>query len=70
MIQMTEDGLEVGLRLDEARTRTERLRPLGKAASFVTHQVRISSTKDIDDELVSWVKAAKGGACAAAQPQH
>ncbi len=63
VICVTEDGLEIGLRLGKGMTaamaRNERLIPSRKAPLWVTHRVLIVSAGQIDEEFLSWLKVAR-----------
>jgi len=58
MIQITARGLQVGLGLHKAALKSPRLK-LAKRPKSVTHKVLISKASEIDDELLSWIKAAR-----------
>jgi hypothetical protein len=48
---------DVGINLGEEPT-TERLEAAGSFNRMVTHRVRLTSIKDVDDELVGWLRKA------------
>ena len=53
----TASRIDVGLNLKGART-TDRLENSGSFNTMVSHRVRIASKKDIDKELVTWLRQA------------
>ncbi|MCM2276858.1 MAG: DUF5655 domain-containing protein [Oligoflexia bacterium] len=59
VIRITQKGLEFGLGLARAQANSERLRPSKRSPRWITHRVVISSASDIDDEFLSWLKAAR-----------
>lgn len=57
IVQVTADRMDVGIRLKGAET-TGRLEPAGAWNSMVTHRVRISAPRDINRQLLSWLRRA------------
>lgn len=57
----TADRLDVGINLKDAAPKG-RLEASGSFNAMVTHRVRVSSAKDIDAELIGWLKSAYGAA--------
>ena len=55
--QTTASRIDVGLILKDATT-TERLESASGLNAMFTHRVRVSSIKDIDEQLISWLKQA------------
>ena len=53
----TADRLDVGINL-KGVTAKGRLENAGSFSAMVTHRVRVTSAKDIDAELVAWLRAA------------
>lgn len=53
----TADRLDVGINLKGLAPRG-RLETSGSFNAMVSHRVRVATAKDIDDELVSWLRAA------------
>lgn len=50
-------AFDVGIRL-EGEPVTKRLEASGSFNQAVTHRVRLTSLKDVDDELVAWLRRA------------
>ncbi len=57
-IRVGTEGIEIGLRLSRAALKSRRLKPSNRRPLYITHRVTISSPGEIDDELVTWIKAA------------
>lgn len=57
IIQVTHDHLDIGLKHKGAET-TDRFKAAGAWNSMVTHRVRINDPKEIDAELLGWLKQA------------
>jgi hypothetical protein len=57
IIQVTSDRLDIGIKLKGAKT-TDRFEAAGAWNNMVTHRVRISDTKQIDTEVLAWLKEA------------
>ncbi len=55
--QVTLERLDIGIKLKRAKT-TDRFQPAGTWNSMVTHRVRISDPKQIDGEIMTWLKQA------------
>jgi Domain of unknown function (DUF4287)/Domain of unknown function (DUF5655) len=53
----TADRLDIGIKLKDVAP-TERLEAAGSWNNMVTHRVRISAPKEIDAEVLAWLKAA------------
>lgn len=53
----TKTRVDVGIQL-KGKTPTTRLEASGSFNSMVSHRVRLSTRKDVDKELVKWLKAA------------
>ncbi|MGZ3708347.1 MAG: DUF5655 domain-containing protein [Bdellovibrionota bacterium] len=58
MIAVTARGLEVGFTLPTSLLRSTRLLPSRKSPKRITHRVLISEARQIDDELMAWMKMA------------
>lgn len=58
-IRVTAKGLELAIALGKAAPRSERLKTLSKPTKAATHKVLIAQASDIDEELLSWIKAAQ-----------
>lgn len=59
VIRISAKGLDVGLGLVKGFTKTERLRPSQRSPKWITHRVVIAKASDIDEEFLSWIKAAR-----------
>jgi hypothetical protein len=57
IIQVTSDRLDVGIKLKGVKT-TELFKAAGDWNGMVTHRVRISDPKQIDPEVLTWLKNA------------
>lgn len=57
IIQVTSERLDIGIRLKGAET-TNRFEAAGAWNSMVTHRVRISNSRQIDAEVLAWLKRA------------
>jgi hypothetical protein len=57
IIQVTSDRLDIGIKLKGAKT-TDRFEAAGAWNSMVTHRVRIRDVKQIDAEVLTWLKEA------------
>ena len=57
IIQLTANRLDIGIKLKDA-PHTDRFEPAGPWNAMVTHRVRISDPKQIDAEVVRWLKKA------------
>ena len=53
----TATRLDVGINLKGTEP-TDRLEPSGSFNAMVSHRVRVGSTKDVDKELMAWLKKA------------
>ncbi|MDJ1140435.1 DUF5655 domain-containing protein [Marinicella marina] len=53
----TKKRIDLGLKLNNKKI-TDRLEASGPFGSMCTHRVQITSLKDVDDELLGWIKAA------------
>ncbi len=63
IVQVTSDRLDIGIKLKGAAT-TSRFQAAGGWNSMVTHRVQISTPKQIDAEVLKWLKRAYDGALA------
>jgi len=61
ILQVTSDRLDIGIKLKGAPT-TRRFQAAGDWNSMVTHRVHISAPKQIDAEVLRWLKRAYDGA--------
>lgn len=61
VVQVTSDHLDIGIKLKGAKT-TPRFRPAGAWNSMVTHRVHITSPKQIDSDVLGWLRQAFGAA--------
>ncbi len=61
IVHVTADYLDLGIKLKGAEP-TARFQPSGAWNSMVTHRVRISSPRQIDAEVLTWLKQAFDGA--------
>lgn len=59
LIKITSKGLEIGLGLAKAFGTTERLRVSQRSPKWITHRVTVASASEMDDEFLSWFKAAR-----------
>lgn len=61
-LKITIDGLEIGLALPKGGIRSPRLLPCESRSKTtrkkITHRVLVAKASEIDEELLSWVKAA------------
>ena len=57
IVQTTAERLDIGLKLKGVKP-TERLEAAGAWNAMVTHRVRISDPKQIDQEVLAWLKQA------------
>ncbi len=57
IVQVTVERMDIGIKLKGAQT-TPRFEAAGDWNSMVTHRVRISSEKEIDAEVLRWLKKA------------
>jgi len=57
----TADRLDVGIQL-KGKKPTDRLEPSGSFNAMLSHRVRLSSVKDVDAELIAWLKEAYSSA--------
>lgn len=57
IIQVTADRLDIGIKLKGAET-TRRFQAAGAWNSMVTHRVHINNPKQIDAEVLAWLKQA------------
>jgi hypothetical protein len=61
-IKVTLTGLQCGLALAKAQLKSPRLKSVSSktrpSQSDMTHQVTISEASDLDEELMTWIKAA------------
>jgi hypothetical protein len=62
-IKVADSGLELRLALGKAQLRSPRLKKLSsKTRPLMSHVLTLSETSELDEELLSWLKAAKIGA--------
>ncbi len=61
IVQVTADHMDIGIKLKGAKP-TDRFRAAGAWNSMVTHRVRIDNPKQINAELLRWLKQAYDGA--------
>jgi hypothetical protein len=60
LIKVTSSGLDFRLALSKAQLRSPRLKRLSaRTRPTMTHQVLLSEASDLDEELLTWLKAAK-----------
>lgn len=59
MIRVTPSGLDVALGLSKGFSKSERLRPCSRSPKWLTHHVTVAQASDIDEEFLSWMRAAK-----------
>jgi hypothetical protein len=57
IVAVTADRMDIGIKLKSAAT-DDRFQPSGKWNAMVTHRVHITDPKQIDAELVKWLKQA------------
>jgi hypothetical protein len=57
IVQLTSDRLDIGIKLKGAKT-TGRFEAAGAWNAMVTHRVRITDLKQIDAEVLAWLKQA------------
>ena len=57
IVQVTSDHLDVGIKRKGTPT-TDRFADAGKWNAMVTHRVRLADPKQLDPELISWLKEA------------
>ena len=57
IVQTTADRLDIGIKLKGVKP-TERLEAAGSWNAMVTHRVRISDPKEINTEVLAWLKQA------------
>jgi hypothetical protein len=57
IVQATVERLDIGIKLKGVKS-TERLEAAGSWNAMVTHRVRVSDPKQIDAELLAWLKRA------------
>ena len=57
IVQTTADRLDIGIKLKGVKP-TERLEAAGSWNAMVTHRVRITDPKQIDKEVLAWLKQA------------
>jgi predicted transport protein len=57
IVQVTADRMDLGIKLKGAKP-TRRFEPAGKWNAMVTHRVRIQDPKQVDQEILSWLKQA------------
>lgn len=60
-------GLEIGFALPKAVLKSPRLHPSKKSPKWVTHRVLIQEASEIDEELLTWIKAASSAALVSAR---
>ncbi len=60
VVQVTSDRLDLGIKLKGAKT-TKRFEAAGAWNSMVTHRVHIRDPKEIDTEVMNWLKQAFDG---------
>lgn len=57
VVQVTSDHLDIGIKLKGAKA-TPRFRPAGAWNSMVTHRVHITNPKQIDSDVLGWLRQA------------
>jgi len=57
VVQVTKDRMDIGIKLKSAKA-TKRFEPSGAWNAMVTHRVRITDPKQIDAEVLAWLKQA------------
>jgi hypothetical protein len=57
IVQVTADRMDVGIKLKDAEP-TQRFESAGAWNSMVTHRVRISAPREINNQLLSWLRRA------------
>jgi predicted transport protein len=57
IVQITKDRMDIGIKLKTAKA-TKRFEPSGAWNAMVTHRVRITDPKQIDAEVLAWLKQA------------
>jgi hypothetical protein len=63
LIKVAASGLELRLAIPKAQLRSARLKRLARATRpAMSHVVTVAETTDLDEELLSWLKAARNGA--------
>ena len=58
-IRITQKGLDVRLGLTRSTPATDRLRPSDASPRWITHRVLVREASEIDEEFLSWIRAAK-----------
>lgn len=58
-IRVTIRGLDIGLGLSKSQMPSERLRVSHRSPKWITHHVVVAGANEIDEEFLSWVKAAR-----------
>lgn len=62
LIKVAATGLELRLAISKAQVRSPRLKRLTRATRpLMSHVVMLTETTDLDEELLSWLKAARTG---------
>lgn len=64
VVQVTSDRLDIGIKLKRAKP-TRRFQSAGAWNSMVTHRVHITNPKQIDSEVLGWLKQAFDAASSA-----
>ena len=57
IMQISRERMDIGIKLKGVKP-TDRLEAAGKWNAMVTHRVRITSPKEIDKEVIAWLKQA------------
>jgi hypothetical protein len=57
ILQVTADRIDVGIKFKTLKV-NDRATLSGKWNAMVTHRVRIDNPKDVDDELLHWLRGA------------
>ena len=57
IVQISTERLDIGIKLKGVKP-TDRLEAAGKWNAMVTHRVRITDPKQIDKEVIAWLKQA------------
>jgi hypothetical protein len=57
IVQTQADRLDIGIKLKGVKP-TERFQAAGSWNAMVTHRVRISDSKEIDKDVLAWLKQA------------
>jgi hypothetical protein len=60
-VQISAERMDIGIKLKGAAP-TDRFQAAGKWNAMVTHRVRITAPKEIDKEVVAWLKQAYAAA--------